>query len=492
MKSEELATVVEGAVLKKTLSLVLMGAALVLPSQAQLLRLTIKDKAMQENVMFANHGDFPTVTFDENGQWTYDSDKLTKGADVSIFVPQSQFGFIPVYIEPGKTACVEIVLKKGKPQAKFTGDNVDVSQFLQQYWAFEPERQEVDLSRYEDIEDDEQREEALSRAKAAMTDTISFEEAFKRLDRRYADVLKAAKAIKNPSLNEKYQKETQLRYLTNRLRMTQHRDRVRHIDLKQDDSYQQLLAQIDPNDIDGADQMFRLPQTFIESKLTTSSRDVNQTDYALDNINNIAQYISNENVRHRLLSDLGMMVFNSSYTGQVFEMDKFWPAFKKVAPQRTLDYFLPIYDSRVATQAGKPCPDVSFSDLQGQKHRLSDYFGKYIYIDIWATWCGPCCAEIPYIEKHVAHYKDNPRIQFVSISIDHDHGAWVRKLEKDKPEWLQFICDKEEYKTISQQWGVTGIPRFIIINPDGTINNAEAFRPSASDFRERIDALLEN
>jgi thiol-disulfide isomerase/thioredoxin len=165
-------------------------------------------------------------------------------------------------------------------------------------------------------------------------------------------------------------------------------------------------------------------------------------------------------------------------------------SFKAAAPQQTLDYFLHIYQSRIATQAGQPCPDVTFSDLQGQKHRLSDFFGKFIYIDIWATWCGPCCAEIPYVEQHVAHYKDNPKIQFLSISIDHNHDAWVRKLEKDKPEWPQFICDKEESKVISQQWGVTGITRFIIINPDGTINQGEAFRPSSADFREKIDALI--
>jgi len=90
----------------------------------------------------------------------------------------------------------------------------------------------------------------------------------------------------------------------------------------------------------------------------------------------------------------------------------------------------------------------------------------------------------------VAHYKDNPKIQFISISIDSNKQAWHNKLEKDKPEWLQFLCNKEEHQLISKQWGVTGIPRFIIINADGTINNSEAFRPSAPDFRERIDKII--
>ena len=90
----------------------------------------------------------------------------------------------------------------------------------------------------------------------------------------------------------------------------------------------------------------------------------------------------------------------------------------------------------------------------------------------------------------MAHYKDNPKIQFLSISIDSKKQAWLDKLEKDKPEWLQFLCNKEEYELLSKQWGITGIPRFVIINADGTINQAEAFRPSNEQFREMIDKIL--
>ena len=383
-----------------------------------------------------------------------------------------------------------IVTKDGAAEAGYSGDNVDVCKFLKAYMAFVPERRDIDPSAFDDMEIDSLREEAIEQARAEATDTISFEEAYRRLDTRYGEVLQAARAIQAPALSEQYQKNTHLLYLENRIKLTQLRDKTRHIDLNTDRYYQQLLSEIDPNDADETNLMYNLPQTFIESKLTTSRKDVDQTAYALDNIANIDKYVTNETVRHKLLSDVGMHVFNSSFNGQVFEMDKFWQAFKAVAPQQTLDYFQPIYQSRMATQAGQPCPDVTFSDPEGQKHRLSDYFGKYIFIDIWATWCGPCCAEIPYIEQHVAHYKDNPKILFLSISIDNNHGAWLRKLEKDKPQWLQFICDKEEQKTISTQWGVTGIPRFIIIRPDGTIHNAEAFRPSTPDFVQLIDAII--
>lgn len=468
--------------------MMLVGAALVLPTQAQLVKLTVKDKSLRENAMFINHGDFVQIEFDANGVWTYNSDKVTKGTDVNIMLVDG--GFVPAYIEPGKTVNVLVTMKKGKPQIKYSGDNVDASRYLEQSSKFYPERRIVNLSSYEDIDDEEQRESLIARAKKEAVDTITFDEAYQRLAKKYEQTMKAAKAVKDPELSKLFQKETNLTYLTNRIYLTQTKAHDWKTNLKKDPYYQQLMNEIDPNDERGGDQMYNLPQKFIENKLTTSHRDRDQTAFTLDYINNVEKYVTNEKVRHILLSELGMAVFGNSFTDQVFEMDKFWPAFKKIAPKRTIDYFQPVYDSRMATKAGSPCPDVSFSDPQGNPHKLSEYFGKVLYIDIWATWCGPCCAEIPYIEKHVAHYKDNPKIQFISISIDSNKQAWHNKLEKDKPEWLQFLCNEQEYELICKQWGITGIPRFVIINADGTINNSEAFRPSEKSFRERIDKII--
>ena len=465
--------------------IMLVGAAFVLPSQAQLLKLTIKDKALRENVMFANHGDFPKVECDANGVWTYDKENLKKPMEANVFFMNAG-KFVPVWLEKGKTAIVIVENKKGNVKVTYQGDNADVNRFLEQYGMFIPEKHDNSRHEFADMDDDELREEA---EKKEFKD-ISFEEAFKRLDKHYAATMKAAKAIKDPVRRSEYIHKTDLKDLVNRLDLNALRIKQQKLDRKTDAEYQQLLAQIDPNDEAGLDMILHLPTTFMENKLTTSRNDQDQTAYALDYIGIVNQYITNDKVRHHLLEELGMSIFNDSFSGKVFEMDKFWKAFKEAAPKKTLDYFQPIYESRMATKAGSPCPDVTFSDPQGNPHKLSEYFGKVLYIDIWATWCGPCCAEIPHIEKHVAHYKDNPKIQFISISIDSNKQAWLNKLEKDKPEWLQFLCNKEEYELISKQWGITGIPRFVIINADGTINNSEAFRPSAPDFRERIDKII--
>ncbi len=477
-------------VLKK-ITMMLVGAAFVLPTQAQLLKVTAKDKALQK-ATFINHGEFIDMQFDEKGVWTYNNtDKVKAPTEVNMMLI-SQGGFVPVLLEPGKTACVEFALKKGKLNPKYSGDNVQESRYLFESTLLTPERyapREFDPEDFEDLSEEEI-QEMKANVERLKRDTITFDEAYHRLDQHYAATKKAANAVKDADRRNDYLHRTELHYLSGLLDLTETRAHAWKMDLKKDALYQQLLNRINPNDEMGVDQIYRLPQRILQSQLTTNMRDVDQTAYALDYINIVNKNFTNDKVRHHLLSDLGMHIFNGSFNGQVFEMDKFWEAFKKASPKRTLDYFQPIYDSRKATMAGAKCPDVSFSDPQGNPHKLSEYFGKVLYIDIWATWCGPCCAEIPHIEKHVAHYKDNPKIQFISISIDSNKQAWHNKLEKDKPEWLQFLCNKEEYELISKQWGITGIPRFVIINADGTINNSEAFRPSAPDFRERIDKII--
>ena len=122
---------------------------------------------------------------------------------------------------------------------------------------------------------------------------------------------------------------------------------------------------------------------------------------------------------------------------------------------------------------GAPAIDCEWSDVQGNTSRLSDLFGKVLYIDVWATWCGPCCAEIPYLEKLAEHYKNDPRLEIISVSVDANRKAWENKLAQDKPQWKQFLqgCFTDLYN-------INGIPRFILIDKSGKIITVDAPRPS--------------
>ena len=135
----------------------------------------------------------------------------------------------------------------------------------------------------------------------------------------------------------------------------------------------------------------------------------------------------------------------------------------------------------------KGMPSPTFKDYvnyNGEKTSLDQLKGKYVYIDIWATWCNPCIAEIPALKKLERKYH-NKNIRFVSISIDDKRtaGTWDKAFSK----WKTMVKDKnltgtqlyagENIKFI-QEYLVTGIPRFILIDPKGNIVDANALRPS--------------
>ena len=113
---------------------------------------------------------------------------------------------------------------------------------------------------------------------------------------------------------------------------------------------------------------------------------------------------------------------------------------------------------------GADALDFEMTDEKGKKCRLSDFRGKAVYIDVWATWCGPCCAEIPYMEKLAAHYAKNKKIVLLSISLDENKTKWVKKLAADKPQWKQFICPDAFESGLSKNYDITGIPRFLQSN----------------------------
>ncbi len=131
-----------------------------------------------------------------------------------------------------------------------------------------------------------------------------------------------------------------------------------------------------------------------------------------------------------------------------------------------------------ATKKGNPSPKFNgFENFNGGTTSLDDLKGKYVYIDVWATWCGPCKKEIPYLQKMEQKFHGK-NIEFVSISIDN-----VSK----KSTWKQMIADKNmagtqlfagDDQSFVKAYNISGIPRFILIDPQGNIVDANALRPS--------------
>jgi len=138
-----------------------------------------------------------------------------------------------------------------------------------------------------------------------------------------------------------------------------------------------------------------------------------------------------------------------------------------------------------------PSPSFDYLNYAGGQTKLEDFKGKYVYIDVWATWCGPCRQEIPFLQKVEEKYHGK-NIAFVSISIDKakDQEKW-RAMVKDKNlGGVQLFADNDWNSKFIQDYKITGIPRFILIDPNGNIVKADAARPSSEELVKELDSLL--
>ncbi|WP_281297656.1 TlpA family protein disulfide reductase [Flavobacterium limnophilum] len=136
-------------------------------------------------------------------------------------------------------------------------------------------------------------------------------------------------------------------------------------------------------------------------------------------------------------------------------------------------------------------PSFDYENHKGGKTKLEDFKGKYVYIDVWATWCGPCRAEIPFLKKTEEMYHDK-NIVFVSISIDvdKDHDKWKNFVSEKQLGGVQLFADKNWNSDFMTSYGVISIPRFILIDPNGKVVKGNASRPSSPQLKEELDKLL--
>lgn len=140
---------------------------------------------------------------------------------------------------------------------------------------------------------------------------------------------------------------------------------------------------------------------------------------------------------------------------------------------------------------GNPSPSFAYENHKGGVSKLEDFKGKYVYIDVWATWCAPCRAEIPFLQKIEEKYHGK-NIEFVSISIDtdKDHEKWKQFVSDKNLGGVQLFADKNWSSDFIKAFGINSIPRFLLIDPDGNVVNANADRPSSSELDKVLSELL--
>ena len=166
--------------------------------------------------------------------------------------------------------------------------------------------------------------------------------------------------------------------------------------------------------------------------------------------------------------------------------------------EQIANYFNTAYAENAKFSKGNPSPKfVDYVDIKGGKKSLDSFKGKYVYIDVWATWCGPCIQQIPFLQSLEKEYAKK-NIEFVSISTDESRrsgGSW----EAAEKKWRDFVKEKQmtgvqlwsgQDFSFQQAYQIAGIPRFILIDPNGNIVDANAPRPSDPRLKTLLNSLL--
>ncbi|MFV0330169.1 MAG: TlpA family protein disulfide reductase [Dysgonomonas sp.] len=119
------------------------------------------------------------------------------------------------------------------------------------------------------------------------------------------------------------------------------------------------------------------------------------------------------------------------------------------------------------TDVGQEFIDFTIEQPDGTKVSLSDYVGKgkYVLVDFWASWCGPCRGEIPNLRELYKKYKGD-KFEIVGVAVIDEIKDTQKAIEEDKVEWPQILDSKEVPMRI---YGIRSIPHIMLIGPDGTI-----------------------
>jgi thiol-disulfide isomerase/thioredoxin len=137
------------------------------------------------------------------------------------------------------------------------------------------------------------------------------------------------------------------------------------------------------------------------------------------------------------------------------------------------------------TTVGYPALNFSQNTPDGKPVQLTDYKGKYVLVDFWASWCGPCRAENPNVVAAYNKYKDKG-FTILGVSFDQNKDAWLRAIEKDNLSWTHVSDLKGWGNEVGQLYGISSIPQNILVDKEGKIVGKNLRGPALEEKLEEI------
>lgn len=260
---------------------------------------------------------------------------------------------------------------------------------------------------------------------------------------------------------------------------------------KPSEDYYKFLTQINVNDKEsvGSSEYLALLNDYFnyrEDKKIGKITDANYDDSRIGKLELIRQQVYVPEIRDELVKmDYKFML------GKTGKFEELKNAYIQTVHNPELKKEIEVYANRLnGLREGNPAPAFSLENNKGEKKSLSDYRGKYVYIDVWATWCGPCKRELPFYEEVKKQYKGK-NIEFVSVCVWDKKDAWTKFLT-DKNLNGEQLFNEQSSTEFTENYMVEGVPTFVLIDREGKLISRDAERPSDPALKVRLNKLLNN
>ena len=184
----------------------------------------------------------------------------------------------------------------------------------------------------------------------------------------------------------------------------------------------------------------------------------------------------NEKISSELIASSPSIGVIQLLSGNTLDREQYFKTYEQVAEKFTgewRDYSLvKEFEEKVRqlkkTAIGSPAPEIHLPDPQGKFMKLSDFRGKFVLVDFWAKWCGPCRRENPNLVNAYNRFK-GPSFEVIGVSLDRNKEDWLQAIAEDGLTWVH-LSDLRYFESVAaQDYNINAIPYSVLIDPKGII-----------------------